>query len=247
MNIIYEILNELDYVSHESFCFFSQINDANQRFDVMPFVSASHPSQAYLVVPISNSDIGYILASDFLRMLATQFRKQEFHRSDMDKNTTLLLSCIYDVDASIDHFAKVQIEDDPYYFKKYVFSCSVLMESRAVKYLQDLKAPNGERISYVDAVQEYLANTDHFLAYKSNSINQLTYAYFSELATKIPILPLRIAAGAEVKSISSFLLDELTTEPAIDINALDQLLEVSDIKEDRIEDVLACWKSATMH
>lgn len=244
MKILYEILNELDYSIEETFTFSSLMKGSEKQFDVLPFVSVKHPSQVYLVVQISNPELAYILGSNFLISLAKQFRKQQFHRSEMDKNTTLLLECVCKSSESVDHLAKVQIEDDPYYFKKYVFSYSTLEEKRAEEYLQSRKNVAEDVFSYVKEIQSYLSDADTFSSYKINHTNQPTYTYFSELATKTPIFPLQIATVDEIKSVNSFLAEELKKAPTTSVDALDQLLNLQlDFKEESIDDILSHWNT----
>jgi len=244
MKLLYEILNELNYVSKDSFSFSCFISGMEKSYNAMPFASEDYSSQVYLVVQVSNTELANVLGSDFLITLAKVFRKQNFHRSDMDKNTTLLIECVREQEESVDHISKVQIEDDPYYFKKYVFSYSTLEERRATEYIQTQKAASVENFSYIKEIQSYLSNADTFTSYKANHTNQPTYAFFCELVTKVPIFPLRIAAVNEIKPVEDFLHEELEKMPSTDINALDQLLNlVADFKEASVESVLSCWRS----
>ena len=244
MRILYEILNELSYSTENNFPFSYTMKETLHKYDVMPFVSANHPSQIYLVVKVYNSELANVLGSSFLTALAKEFRKQLFHRSEMDKNATLIIGCECKENESVDHLAKVQIEDDPYYFKKYIFSYSTLEEKRAEEYIQNLKNSSVEKFSFVKAVQSYLSNAEIFLSYKTNHSNQPTYTYFSELATKMPIFPLQIAAVDEIKSVTTFLSEELAVEAPPNINALDKLLELNlDFKEESVESILSHWNS----
>ena len=244
MRILYEILNELSYSLNDSFSFSYTMKENLKKYDVMPFVSIDHPSQIYLIVKVKNSELVNVLDSNFLIALAKEFRKQSFHRSEMDKNATLILGCEYTANECVDHFAKVQIEDDPYYFKKYVFSYSTLEEKKAEEYIQNLKNASIEKFSFVKAVQSYLSNAETFLSYKINHFNQPTYAYFSELATKMPIFPLQIAAVDQIKSVTAFLSEELAVETSPNINALDKLLELNlDFKGESVESILSHWNS----
>lgn len=247
MRILYEILNELDYSSKDNFSFVYSMKQSEKKYNVMPFVSVKYPSQVYLVVNICNSELAHVLKGDFLITLAKEFRKQAFHQSEMDKNTTLLLESECKEDETVDHYSKVQIEDDPYYFKKYVFSYSTLEEKRAVEYLHNVKKEAEEEFSIVKSVQSYLSDTEKFLSYKTNYCNQPTYTYFSELATKMPIFPLQIVAVDEIKSVTAFLSEELETESSINVEALEQLLESGiDFKEASVESILSHWNSITM-
>lgn len=244
MNILYDVLNELDYCTKDTFLFSCSLNDTNNQYEVFPFVSSHYSSQVYLVVKITNYELAHVLGSDFLISLAKHFRKQSFHRSEMDKNTTLLLECICAENEAINHSSKVQIEDDPYYFKKYVFSYSALEEKRAIEYLLDKRKSAGDRFSLVNEIQAYLLNTEAFSSYKDNHSNQPTYSYFAELATKIPIFPLQVSTATEIKSVNSFLNEELRKMSSININALNQLLDLHlDFKEETVDTILAHWNT----
>lgn len=242
MRILYEVLNELAYSAKDTFVFSCLLKEAERQFDVLPFVSADYQSQVYLVVQIPNADLCHIIESNFLISLAKEFRKQQFHRSEMDKNTTLLLECVREASESVNHLAKVQVEDDPFYFKKYVFSCSTVEENRAEEYLQNQKNNSGQPFSYIREIQAYLSHTDTFLSYKENHDNQPTYTYFSELVTKTPIFPLQITAVDEIKSVNDFLAEEFKKAPVPNVNALDQLLDLQlDFKEQSTEAILDHW------
>jgi len=244
MKILYEILNELAYSAKETFKFSCHMKDAEKQFDVLPFVSVNHPSQVYLVTQVSNFELASILKEDFLISLAKQFRRQEFHRSEMDKNTTLVLECARNTDESLDHHAKVQVEDDPYYFRKYVFSYTFLEENRAEEYLQNRKSTVSDAFSYVAEIQSYLFDTDTFTSYKTNHINQPTYTYFSELVTKIPVFPLQITTASKIKSVNAFLYEELQKTLTTNVSALDQFLSLQlDIKEESLDNILTHWNT----
>lgn len=244
MNILYVVLNELNYCTEDMFNFSCSLHGSDNQYDVIPFVSSDYPSQVYLVVQVTNSVLPHVLDSNFLVSLAKQFRKQPFHRSEMDKNTTLLLVCNYAESKTMNHLAKVQIEDDPYYFKKYVFSYSVLEEKRANEYLQSKKSAVGDSFSYVNEVQSYLLKTDIFSSYKDNHSNEPTYSYFAELATKVPILPLQIPTVNEIPTVNSFLNKELQKMPSINVVALNQLLNLQlDFKEEDLDVILSHWNT----
>ncbi len=248
MKIIYEVLHELNYQTGTSFSFSCS---TAKEYTALPFVSIDYPSQIYLVVPLSNSELNTLLNSDFLRSLAKEFRKQELHRADMDKNTTLLIENLCASDELQNTSAKVQIEDDPYYFKKYVFAYTELEESRAIRYLESKKESLGDSFSYITEIQSYLLNTDLFRSYKENYANQPTYSYFVELSTKIPVLPLQVTASTEIKSVNDFLqenIQQMTSrdaENSINIHALDRLLDADmDFKDSNLETILAQWEAA---
>lgn len=242
MDILFETLKELNYEAQDSFSFKYIVEEIESDCCVLPFSSCVCPSQTYLVISINSEELQYILKSKFLPNLAATFRKQNFHKSDMDRNTTLLLRCCCDDSSTDIHLHKMQIEDDPYYFKKYVFVYSSLEEKRANEYMSAMIGATGINCSLVDAIQSYLADTDRFTSYKENHVNQPTYSYLVELATKIPALPLPSNNEKTIKSVDAFLEEELMGTET-DIDALNKLLDLNlDFKDDSTETILTCWE-----
>ena len=93
MNILFELLNELKYQTKEPFTFDFSLDDEKTSIVVTPFVSVEYPCQTYLVIEAENQALSKI-NNDYLKALALAFRKAEFHESDMDKNTTLVITSV---------------------------------------------------------------------------------------------------------------------------------------------------------
>lgn len=243
MNIIYDVLAELGYWAKSEFYSNYQIGDIQKSISIMPFVSEEYESQVYLVVNCANAQLDEVIESDYIKAIAKVFRKQEFHIGEMDRNTSLLILSSHNVDESINTSAKVKIEDDPYYFKKYVLSYSELAKSKSELWLSH----NLKKGSLVTAIQEYIGDTNKFDDYKTNHLNEEVYSYFIELVTKIPNFPMRIVEQQRIQSVDTFLQEELTKlrtkkRNPIDIitEDLDNILKL-DIKEMELDDILATW------
>lgn len=91
MNIVYKLLNELKYQTKESFTFNIFSDGDKTPIIVTPFVSVEYPCQTYLVIETENQALDKV-NNDYLKALALAFRKADFHESDMDKNTTLVIT-----------------------------------------------------------------------------------------------------------------------------------------------------------
>lgn len=238
MNILFELLNELNYQIKESFTFDVSVNDDKTPIVVTPFVSVEYPCQTYLIIETENKALCKV-NNEYLKLLALAFRKADFHESDMDKNTTLVIASARPDTESLNCDAKVKIEDDPYYFKKYVFSYTFSSERFAISFLEHKKAERTSEFSYVNEVLDYLMNADNFGEYKYKKDELSTYSYFVELATKIPAFPLNIKKSEEIKSVNEFLFERLNGKE-IDIELLDSLIFSNiDFKEDSVEAILA--------
>lgn len=242
MNILFETFTELGYEWKDSFCISCTFDKTEYTFEINPFVSSDHPSQVYLSIELPLSVLTHVLESDFLPIIASSFRKQSFHHSYMDKNTTLLLTCEGADDTSEIHSNKVKIEDDPYYFKKYVLITSKLEKQHAIEYLQQRREAEGKNFSCISEIQSYLCSSERFSSYKENHTNQITYSYFIELATKLPCFPFRITPASQILSIDSMLKENLGKE-SVEIGALERLLSLDlNYKEESVESVLAHWE-----
>ena len=238
MNILYELLNELKYQTKESFTFDISSDEDKTPIVVTPFVSVEYPCQTYLVIETENQALSKV-NNDYLKALALAFRKADFHESDMDKNTTLVITSARPDTEPLNSDAKVKIEDDPYYFKKYVFSYTSASERLATSFLEHKKTERANAFSYVNEVLDYLMNAEKFGEYKDKKDELSTYSYFVELVTKIPAFPLNIKNSEEIKSVSEFLTEQLNGKE-VDTDLLD-LLAFSDIdfNEASVEYILA--------
>ena len=245
MNILYELLNELKYQTKESFTFDVTLDDNKTPIVVTPFVSVEYPCQTYLVIETENQALSKV-NNDYLKALALAFRKADFHESDMDKNTTLVITSARPDTEPLNSDAKVKIEDDPYYFKKYVFSYTSASERLATSFLEHKKIERANEFSYVNEVLDYLMNAEKFGEYKDKKDELSTYSYFVELVTKIPAFPLNIKNSEEIKSVSEFLTEQLNGKE-VDTDLLD-LLAFSDIdfNEASVESILAKYDELTI-
>ena len=141
MKIVHDVLKACGYSVKAVFTFTYQWNEVKFNRQVFPFVSEQYPDDVYLLVSIRPGELAHTLDNGFMSALTTSFRKQEFHSSAMDRNTTLLLSCLCNAGEQINYDLRVQLEDDPYYFKKYVFTYGttwrqLLLERKDLQFLK---------------------------------------------------------------------------------------------------------------
>lgn len=244
MKIIQDVLKACGYGGQDAFSF-SYKND-QEAFSraVYPFVSEQYPDDVYLLVPVSPEVLSHALGDAFLPALASGFRKQKFHKSSMDRNTTLVLICRCAAGESIDHRARVQLEDDPYYFKKYVFVCSEQAAQAAERYLAEHREM-GE--SLTGAIRGCLLDTARFAGYKAGDPEQSAYAYFVELATKVTVLPIQPESKSSIRTVQSIWDEKLRDKPAIDLEALERVLDCvpeNDKEKFDPDKVLDLWQAS---
>ena len=248
MDIILKILTELFYVVKDDFCVECTIDSQKTAMvNVKLMISEENDSQVFLIVECDDSQLVDYVDGKIIKKIAVKFRKNEYHRAEMDRNTTLLIVCKHEI-GKIDLSSKVKIEDDPYYFKKYVFSYDEVGLENAKIWLQE----NMQRDSRVALIQEYITNTNHFAKYKENHQNESIYTFFMELVTKLHCFPMKPAESENIRSVKEFLDDELellrnkNRNPIdIDKNKLDSFIEAN-IDFDNTEEVCSKWKSILM-
>lgn len=242
MNILFEVLNELKYKSETQFTF--KLDDENE-FEVFPFVSTIYPSQVFLVVNLDYGKLSLVRNGDFLSELTTAFCRQTFHAGQMDKNTALIIKSLGVDDELKDTSEKIKIEDDPYYFKKYVFSYTEQMENKAKAYFKNRKDNNKDNFSYICEIQNYLLKLDMFEKYKENPNNEEVYYYMTELATKIPVLPLKVKSAKQIQTVKYYFDINLSNAgKSLNVEAIENLLSHDEILNNvETEKLLSVWDS----
>ncbi|HZJ75195.1 MAG TPA: ABC-three component system middle component 1 [Clostridia bacterium] len=212
-HIISNILCELNFSPAEQFV----VQKDETHFNLMPFFLKDDSSQVYLIMPLLESQLIEIKFTEILPYIAESFHKTNGYKSDMEKNTSLVFCIKRDVNSEYLEQLQIDIEDDPYYFKKYVFG---YFPDEPQKFDQLKK--EYEVSSYVEFVQTYILNRDNFQKFKSNALNEKMYRLISDLLIKIPIMPIEFRKSEELRTVASYfeaeeissksrMLDEMVT------------------------------------
>lgn len=243
MNIVFDVLEELMYISQEEFKVFYESEGKEKDVVVTPFVSKENTSQVFLTLSCKNIFLGDVVNCNLVKEVAFQFRRKDYHKAEMDRNSTLLILSEYDVNEGINTSAKVKIEDDPYYFKKHVFSFDELSKKQTEEWVEQNKGNN----SLIVTIQDYIANTSNFAQYKVNSKNEPIYTFLIELITKIPSFPMKVTESQNLRSVEQYLDDEIESlktgkkSNIIKRSALDKLID-TDISGYDVEKICELWK-----
>lgn len=245
MKLINKILSELKYTETGNFSFIQNLNNEEKGYEVSAFVSKLNPSQVYLMTSVDFNNLNNALDGSFYALLAKQLRKQEFYTSEMDKNTTLIIECECNNNQYLNSDIKVQIEDDPFYFKKYVLCYNEIERMEAERFLANEQNKYKEEFSFVRTIQTYLADTKKFTEYKKDRTSQPIYGYFAEMAIKMPIMPLQIATDSQIKKIPDFISEELAQASRINIKGIENLLDKFNASETMdVETILSVWNNS---
>ena len=264
MKMIQDLLTECGYSEQQAFSFIYQGEKLKWEHSVLPFVSNAGSREGYLLVSVGGRELPNLLKSDFLSEITCELGHQEFYSTDMDRNITLLLLCKREKGEWIDHDAKVRIEDDPYYFKKYVFVYTEQEETAAL-------AHAGAQVGELSAIiREYLIDTKWFAGYKdcatadrkketaekkptkgkkktveevgaeSGEKGQayLAYKFFVELATKVTVMPIHPRGKVEIQLMEDYWQEERQKTPMVNLTAVECILEMD---ADNLDEVLEKW------
>lgn len=263
MKMLQNLLTECGYSEQKIFSFTYQGESLKWEHSVTPFVSAKGACEGYLLVSIGGRELPNLLKSDFLSRITQELGLQEFYSTDMDRNITLLLLCKRAKDERIDHDAKVRIEDDPYYFKKYVFTYTEQEEAAAQAYAETREG------TLADMVRGYLMDTGRFAMYKEQAAEErkkenekkpakgrkkakadeepelgekdrgyLAYKFFVELATKVTVMPIHPRSNMPIRSVEDYWQEELREAP---VAALDIVKDILEMDSDDLDNVLEKW------
>lgn len=194
-HIISNILCELNFNPAEQF----EVQKDENYFKLMPFFLKDDSSQVYLIMPLMESQLLEVNFSEILPYIAESFHKTNGYKSDMEKNTSLVFCIKRDVNSEYLEQLQIEIEDDPYYFKKYVFSYFPDEQQK----FEQLKKEYAV-VSYVEFVQTYILNRDNFQKFKSNVLNEKMYRLVSDLLIKIPIIPIEFRKSEELRTVDSY-------------------------------------------
>ena len=263
MNMIRDLLTERGFSERQAFGITYQAEKMKWEHRVTPFVSNFDSREGYLLVSIGGRELPHLLKGDFLTLIMEALGKQEFYSAELDRNITLLLLCKLEKDEQIDHEARVRIEDDPYYFKKYVFVYTEQEEAVAQVYVETQEG------TLADVVRGYLMNTERFARYKEKAAEErkkenekkpakgrkkfkaeeepelgekdreyLAYKFFVELATKVTVMPIHPRSNMPIRSVEDYWQEELREAP---VATLDMVKDILEMDSDDLDDVLEKW------
>ena len=188
-------------------------------------------SQIFIVLQILESQlVAQYNYKDLVIEIANYFRENDIYVPDMDKNTSLIYCVKRDIKSNKLDELKVKIEDDPFYFKKYVFAYSEAQSDEFKK----LRKQHNWTIN--ELIQTYF-DTENFSKFKKNGDNEKIYKLVSELFIKIPIIPINFETNGEIKSVSEYMLDIKKCNDD-ELDRLDNIIETLNSPQENMEQLV---------
>lgn len=240
INVIKSILFDCGYENNVQ----TEIEFETIKYGLNIFKNKNVESHIFIVLQILESQLVSLSSNkEFVIEIATFFRESNIYVPDMDKNTSLVYCVESDIRSDKMDRLKVKIEDDPFYFKKYVFTYSDAEANEFKKLCKQYGKSSSEFI------QTYILDADNFNKFKKNADNEKIYRLVSELLVKIPIIPISFKTQGEIKSVSDYML-EIQKCNSDEIEKLDRIIEsLSDLEENNeqlVDRILEDWGSLNL-
>jgi len=227
IGIITTILCENDFILGQAFT----IEAYEQPFEIQSLISRQNPSQVFLLFPILESKLLEINLLDTLPNVAASFKETRQYEPEMEKNSSLIVCVNRDVDSIKLVKDAITIEDNPYYFKKYLFAYH---NNDAKSFEQLKKEYNCEHNT--EFIQKYVINSTNFTAFKDNPSNAETYRMISDLLVKIPVISIEFSKTEKILSVPDFFQNEEIKNRK---EKLDRIIDVVNFESKMSNDQLA--------
>ena len=209
INVIKEIMFDCAYENVVQ----TEITFEEKVYNLNIFKHREVESQIFIVLQILESQlVAQDNYKDLVIEIANYFRENDIYVPDMDK-------------------LKVKIEDDPFYFKKYVFAYSEAQSDEFKK----LRKQHNWTIN--ELIQTYIFDTENFSKFKKNGGNEKIYKLVSELFIKIPIIPINFETNGEIKSVSEYMLDIKKCNDD-ELDRLDNIIETLNSPQENMEQLV---------
>lgn len=234
IEIIKSILCESKFLMGDLFTI--EVN--GETFEIQSLVSDQNQSQVFLLFPILESKVLEINFLDILPDIATAFKETRLYEAEMEKNTSLVVCVNRDVDSMKLARKAIAIEDNPYYFKKYIFAYH---DSDNKKFEQLKKEYECEQ--NIEFIQKYVINSRNFEAFKESPANTETYKMISDLLVKLPVISIEFSKTEKLLSVQDFFLKEEIHDQK---GKLDQIISIvssaSKISDEQLaEEIMKVW------
>lgn len=228
INVIKEIMNDCAYENVVQ----TEVVYGKMKYSLNIFQHNKIESHIFIVLQILESQlVAQDNHKDLVIEIANYFRENDIYVPDMDKNTSLIYCVKRDINSDKLDELKVKIEDDPFYFKKYVFAYSEAQADEFKKLCKQHGQSTGELI------QTYILDIENFNKFKKNGDNEKIYKLVSELLIKIPIIPISFDTNGEIKSVSEYMLDIQKCNDD-ELERLDYIIETLNNSQGNIEQLV---------
>jgi hypothetical protein len=187
----------------------------------------SKKSEYYLIDFIESDKIKGYLNTDALESVFTLFNDQKKEKQDIEKNTSLIICLrLNNIKEDIEGIRNdiLRIEEDDYWFKKYV-----------IVYSDNSLPQPTDGIDYIEYFNGLLADSERFKEYKSDIYQNEGYYLAIQIFLKIPFINVPVKITSSYRSIEDLVAEKLS---ATEKDLLYKLRSLSDINDPAFWEVI---------
>lgn len=171
----------------------------------------SNKSEFFIVVSISEKDFINLDEVKVFSELSKILKESSEYTSEVDKNTSIVI-CICKDGKGLNPILEkkeLQVEENPYFFKKYVLSYN---KETGEKVFGDILKYYDISHSITNFIGSIITNPERFRAFKLNPENDDEFMLVSKIVMKVPIMPVKVPDNQSIKPLSSMMEDSISSQ-----------------------------------
>lgn len=192
-------------------------------------------TEFYIVVSIDQKEFIGLDENKIFSDISKSLKESSSYIAEVDKNTSLVICVAKDDKLKSEELLgskELQIEENPYFFKKYVLSYDArIADDMFGEMLKDYN--NSTDITKY--LEDFITNPEKFRNFKLNPINNETYMLLSKIIMKVPIIPVKIPDSQSIRSLANMIQESIVANNLQKAQALVVLLSEEQNKENDVD------------
>lgn len=166
----------------------------------------------FVIASIEQKNFLNIDANKMFSDISKSLKNSSMYTAEVDKNTSLVLCVAKDIALkSFEALEKkeLQIEENPYLFKKYVLSYDEKITEEVFGEILKTYNKSSNISKYIESV---VTNPEKFRSYKINAVNNEDYMLLTKIIMKVPIIPVKVPDNKSIKPLANMIQDNIISE-----------------------------------
>lgn len=231
----------LNILKENGFNKYIKIEDDNINNLIFAYRENDVKNEFYLVGTIEQNSFIKLEENKVFSFISKKIKESSAYKPEVDKNTSLVLCVLKNKrEKSYELVEKkeLQIEENPYFFKKYMLS----VDGKLVEEIfGDILKCYSEKNQISKYIENEIIDTENFKNYKLNPENEEKYELLSRIVMKIPVMSIKIPDNKSIKPLANMINDEIKKE---DLEKVQKLVEyISEVSEvdDKVTQIIEFW------
>lgn len=231
----------LNILKENGFNKYIKIEDDNINNLIFAYRENDVKNEFYLVGTIEQNSFIKLEENKVFSFISKKIKESSAYKPEVDKNTSLVLCVLKNKsEKSYELVEKkeLQIEENPYFFKKYMLSVD---EKLVEEIFGDILECYSEKNQISKYIENEIIDTENFKNYKLNPENEEKYELLSRIVMKIPVMSIKIPDNKSIKPLANMINDEIKKE---DLEKVQKLVEyISEVSEvdDKVTQIIEFW------